>query len=344
MKPQYFLITIATITLYFLSDLFEPFLKAMIVAVLLAVATSSMFDIIKNASKSNLATTISMTIILSSLFFVPLVYFIFNIVGFVNSIDQSVVMNMYDYTINLVEKIPNEYSGIKEQLFLLLDQINVPVIIEKIISFAAIVGRNSASFLIDMVMILIFYFFINLFKTDLSTYLIELVPLNYDDSKTLFMESSNVMSIVLYSILVTAILEGLLFGVFISFFGFDGILLGVLYGFASLIPVIGGALMWFPLAVYEIVYGNIADAIIIATYSIIVISLIADTIIKPIIIKYINLKVVKNPTKINELLIFFSIVAGLSTFGFWGMIIGPAMVTFFISIVNLLKKYSKDML
>ena len=41
-------------------------------------------------------------------------------------------------------------------------------------------------------------------------------------------------------------------------------------------------------------------------------------------------------------LIFFSIVAGLSTFGFWGMIIGPAMVTFFISIMHLLKKYSDD--
>ena len=61
-------------------------------------------------------------------------------------------------------------------------------------------------------------------------------------------------------------------------------------------------------------------------------------------IKYINLKVVKNPTKINELLIFFSIVAGLSTFGFWGMIIGPAMVTFFISIMQLLKKYSNDVI
>ena len=158
------------------------------------------------------------------------------------------------------------------------------------------------------------------------------------------MESSNVMSIVLYSILVTAIFEGLLFGIFISFFGYDGILLGVLYGFASLIPVVGGALMWLPLAVYEIVSGNMTNAIIISLYSIIMISIIADTIIKPMIIKYINKKIVKTPTKINELLIFFSIVAGLSTFGFWGMIIGPAMVTFFISIMQLLKKYSNDMI
>ena len=72
------------------------------------------------------------------------------------------------------------------------------------------------------------------------------------------------------------------------------------------------------------------------------ISVIADTFIKPMIIKYINKRVVKTPTNVNELLIFFSIVAGLSTFGFWGMIIGPAIVTFFISIMHLLKKYSVD--
>ena len=344
MKPQYFLITIAAITLYFLSDLFAPFLKPITVAVLLSVATSSIYDIIKKRCKNSLITTICMTLILSAVFFIPLVYFIFNIVGFVNNIDQQVVMNMYRYTINLVHEIPNQYAGIKDQLILLLQKVDVPLIIERVISFAALVGRNSASFMIDMIMILIFYFFINLYKKSLSDYLIELVPLNHDDSKTLFFESSNVMSIVLYSILVTAIFEGLLFGIFIGFFEFDGILLGVLYGFASLIPVIGGALMWVPLAIYEIVTGNITNAIIIVSYSIIVISLIADTFIKPMIIKYINLKVVKNSTKINELLIFFSIVAGLSTFGFWGMIIGPAMITFFISIMQLLKKYSNDMI
>jgi len=344
LKPQYFLITIAAISLYFLSDLFAPFLKSIIVAVLLSVATSSIFDIFNNKIKSNIITTICMTVILSAVFFVPLIYFIFNIVGFVNSIDQEVVIKMFAYAKNLVLDIPDEYARVKDQLILLLEQIDIPALIEKMISFAAFLGKNSASFMIDMVMILIFYFFINLYKKNLSNYLIELIPLNHEDGKALFMESSNVMSIVLYSILVTAVFEGLLFGVFISFFGFDGILLGVLYGFASLIPVIGGALMWVPIAGYEIFTGNISDAIIIVSYSIIVISLIADTIIKPIIIKYINLKVVKNPTKINELLIFFSIVAGLSTFGFWGMIIGPAMVTFFISIMQLLKKYSNDVI
>ena len=100
--------------------------------------------------------------------------------------------------------------------------------------------------------------------------------------------------------------------------------------------------MWLPIVIYEASTNSLANAVIIAVYSILVISIIADTFLKPMIIKYINQKVVKTPTSVNELLIFFSIVAGLSTFGFWGMIIGPAMVTFFISIMHLLKKYSDD--
>ena len=196
--------------------------------------------------------------------------------------------------------------------------------------------------MIDMVMILVFFFFFTLYSTSIANFLKDLLPIKKEDSVILFSESSNVMTVVLYSILVTAIFEGFLFGFFLAFFGYDGLLFGVLYGFASLIPVVGGVIMWLPIAIYEATTNSFANALVIALYSILVISVIADTFIKPMIIKYINKKVVKKPTSMNELLIFFSIVAGLSTFGFWGMIIGPAMVTFFISIMHLLKKYSDD--
>jgi predicted PurR-regulated permease PerM len=192
-----------------------------------------------------------------------------------------------------------------------------------------------------MVLILIFYFFFALYSISIGTFIKGLLPIKKEDSIILFYESSNVMTVVLYSLLITAILEGFLFGFFLRFYGYDGLLFGVLYGFASLIPVVGGVIMWLPIVIYEAT-TSVTNALVIAIYSIVVISVIADTFVKPMIIKYINQKVVKTPTTVNELLIFFSIVAGLSTFGFWGMIIGPAMVTFFISIMQLLKKYSDD--
>ncbi|MFC2074586.1 AI-2E family transporter, partial [Campylobacterota bacterium] len=129
--------------------------------------------------------------------------------------------------------------------------------------------------------------------------------------------------------------EGALFGVMISIIGYNGLLFGIMYGFASLIPIVGGALMWLPFMVYELALGHTGNALVIALYSIIIISIIADTFVKPLIIKYVDLNFIKSGTKINELLIFFSILAGLTAFGFWGMILGPAITAFFMALLKL---------
>lgn len=46
--------------------------------------------------------------------------------------------------------------------------------------------------------------------------------------------------------------------------------------------------------------------------------------------------------KLDELVIFFAIIAGLSTFGFWGMILGPAITAFFLTILNLFEARTKE--
>lgn len=342
LKPNHFLLALLALSIFLLFELFSPFLKSLIIALLLSIATNSIYTFINFRLKKDIIGAILMTFGLGILFFVPILYFIFSFANFINNINQQEIIAIYENLKIWVENIPEDFMFLKLQLTLLLDKVNIGNILKDILSLGAYIGKNSASFMFDMTMILIFYFFFNLYGKFLSHYFKELLPLKLEDSNALFFEVSNVMSIVFYSILVTAIFEGLLFGIFISFYEYDGILLGVLYGFASLIPVVGGFIMWAPISVYEIFNESVSNALIIALYSIIVISIIADTFIKPMIIKYINKKIMKTPTKINEILIFFSIVAGLATFGFWGMIIGPASMTFFISILQLLKKYKNS--
>jgi predicted PurR-regulated permease PerM len=125
--------------------------------------------------------------------------------------------------------------------------------------------------------------------------------------------------------------------------GYNWLLFGIMYVFASLIPVVGGVLMWLPFALYEFSTGNSSNAIFIALYSVVVISVIADTSIKPFIIKEINLRLLdEDDAKMNELIIFFAIIAGLSTFGFWGMILGPAITAFFLTILKLFEARTKE--
>ena len=342
MKAAYFLIAIAIVMIFFMVELFDPFLKAIFVSVLLAIATSSLSLYLEEKFKSRILSSGFMTIGLTALFFIPVLYCIFSFANFFNQVDQQLLIkNLSDMKVFL-QKSVEDIAIVNDFLSDITSKIDVGKTVQTILSMGAYLGKNSAKFMIDMVMILIFFFFFTLYSTSISTFIKELLPIKKEDSNILINESSSVMTVVLYSILITAIFEGLLFGVFLTYFGYDGLLFGVLYGFASLIPVIGGVIMWLPIVIYEGATNSLSSAIIIAVYSIVVISIIADTFIKPMIIKYINQKVVKTPTSINELLIFFSIVAGLSTFGFWGMIIGPAMVTFFISIMQLLKKYSDD--
>ena len=342
MKAVYFLVAIAIVMIFFMVELFNPFLKSICVSVLLAVATSSVTLYLENRLKSRIIASSIMTIGLTSLFFIPILYCIFSFANFFNQVDKEVLINNLSEMKIFVQKMISDLVFLNDFLNDLTSKIDIGKTVENILSISAYLGKNSAKFMIDMVMILIFFFFFTLYSTSIATFMKELLPIKKDDSTILFYESSNVMTVVLYSILITAVFEGFLFGFFLTFFGYDGLLFGVLYGFASLIPVIGGVIMWLPIVIYEATTNSITNALIIAIYSIVVISIFADTFVKPMIIKYINKKVVKTPTSVNELLIFFSIVAGLSTFGFWGMIIGPAMVTFFISIMHLLKKYSDD--
>lgn len=341
MKPAYFLIAIAIVMIFFIVELFNPFLKAISVSILLAVATNSLTHLLDKKLKSRILASSIMTIGLASIFFVPILYCIFSFANFFNHVNQESLINMLAGIKTYIQNFSTNLTYLKDLVDDIITKIDVGKIAENMFSLGAYLGKNSAKFMIDIVMILIFFFFFTLYSSSIVLFIKNLLPIKREDSIVLFYESSNVMTVVLYSILVTAIFEGFLFGFFLTFFGYDGLLCGVLYGFASLIPVIGGVVMWLPIVIYEST-TSLTNAIIIAVYSILMISVIADTFIKPMIIKYINKKVVKTPTTINELLIFFSIVAGLSTFGFWGMIIGPAMVTFFISIMLLLKKYSED--
>jgi len=338
LKSQHFLLMIFIFLGYWMARIYEPFLQNIVIASLLAISTSKLNKYTLRWLKNELIVSIFLTISLGIMFFVPLVYFLTNIATYVNSIDKSYIVDTFKYLTDIVNDIPDTVGFLKPALKEFLDEINISNSISKIFGFTASLGKSSVGFVRDMILILILYLFANIYGKRIIVYFKGIIPLNDLELDELFNKVSNVMGVVFYSILITAVLEGFLFGIVITYIGFDGFLFGVLYGFASLIPIIGGIIMWLPVTIYEVLNGNYVDALIVSLYSIIVISIIADTFIKPFIIKYLSERILKIKNAINELLIFFAIVAGLSTFGFWGMIIGPAVTALFISILKLNKK------
>jgi len=322
------------IVLYWILRLYEPFLLTLTIASLLSIATYSINLKLLKMTKNRVIAALLSTLLLSVLFFAPIVYIVTSIGTTVNNFDPAIIEKTLAYISSLDFKLPDTLAFLNPKIDEFFQNFDLANLTKNTLSYAAFIGKNSANFLKDMFLITVFFFFSNLYGKELVHYAKNLTPLDNKEIDLVFSEVANVMSVLFYSILVTAIFEGALFAIIGIVFGYDGLLLGILYGFASLIPVIGGALMWIPICAYELARGNVIEAIIIASYSIMIISIVADTFIKPLIIKYIN-SFAKVPTKINELLIFFAIIAGLSTFGFWGMILGPAITALFISILKL---------
>jgi len=283
------------------------------------------------------------TLLLAILFFAPLGYFLTTLTIKLNTLDPKVFLNIEAFVTNFINNPPEFLLFLKPYASNFLKELNISDMTTNILSLTATIGKFSAGFLKNSFMIIIFYFFAQYNGATIINFIKRIVQMSADDVALLVNELSSVMGVVFYSILVTATFEGILFGVAISFMGYNGLLFGIMYGFASLVPVVGGVLMWLPFMLLEFSIGNTSSGIFIALYSIIVISIIADTFIKPMIIKFISTNLLKeHDNKIDELVIFFAIIAGLATFGFWGMILGPAITAFFLTILKLFEARTNE--
>jgi predicted PurR-regulated permease PerM len=317
-------------------ELYSPFLLDVTIASLLAVAMNSINVSIQRFVKYPILSAILTTLILLLLFFAPIGYAVTMLTNSVLRADTDLIKTVEELIASLQRSLPESLGFLASDIETYFAEFDKSAAAAQFVHYATQAGRMSAGFLKDMILVVIFFFFATFYGKNLAEYFKSVMPIDKQEIDDIFFEVTNVMSVVFYSIILTAILEGVLFALIAMTYGYDPAMLGILYGFASLIPIIGGALVWLPLALIELSSGDAIGAIVIAVYSFIGIG-VADNFIKPIIIKYVNKMLLKTPVYFNPLLIFFSIIAGLASFGFWGMILGPALTTFFISLLKLFR-------
>lgn len=316
--------------------LFSPFLMVIVIGVLMAVATSGLHAKVTKLCRGRrtLASVLSL-FLLCALFFVPFIYAVIEIAKNAASFDMARLNDALSYVQGLDIRLPGPFEKFNTQFRSFLANLDVAGVAKQIISYLSVVGKSSAKFIVDMVLIIVFCFFAYLYGESFKRFFKKILPVEPAQIDYIFSETANTMSVVFYSTIFNAVLQGFLFSIIAGIFGFDALLMGVLFAFCSLIPAVGGALIYVPTALYVLAGGSTSGAIVIMAYCVILISTLADSFIKPLVIKFINSRLVENPANINEMLIFFSMLSGISTFGFWGVILGPAILTLFIAVLNL---------
>ncbi len=184
-------------------------------------------------------------------------------------------------------------------------------------SLTTILSQTFGLILNGLLTLLVTFYFL-MHKETIAHYIYSVNPLSQIDTDRLASRATEVMSATIRGNLIVIAIQAVLGGVGFAIFGLSSpVLLGALYGLASLIPVVGITLVWLPGAAYLIVTGNLVSGIGIAAWCIIS-NLLMDNVISP--------KIVAGETRLHPLFILFGVLGGVQVFGLFGIILGPTII------------------
>ena len=147
----------------------------------------------------------------------------------------------------------------------------------------------------------------------------EAIPLKECDKLVIVGAVKRVIDAVLYGIVLTCFVQGILGGVGFAMVGLPSpVFFGAIMVVCSFIPVVGAALVWVPAALYLLATGEVGKAAILALWGAAVVSTI-DNFIRPLFIS--------GKSKVPLLVVMLGVLGGLATMGFLGIILGPLLFT-----------------
>ena len=124
-------------------------------------------------------------------------------------------------------------------------------------------------------------------------------------------------------------IQGFMLGIGLYIAGFSAPLLwGVIGSVFSLLPLIGTSVVWIPAVVYLIVIKSYFWAVFVGVWSLLW-YLVLENLLKPIIFG--------GTLSFHPLLFFFLLLGSIQTFGMGGIIIGPIILTLFVSLWEIYK-------
>ena len=187
-----------------------------------------------------------------------------------------------------------------------------------------------SSFAVNIFVLVFVLYFMLIGGTKMEQYIYELLPFSDSNKKHVMNEINMIVRANAIGIPLLAIIQGAI--ATLGYYLFDApsaLLFGFLTCFATVIPIVGTALVWFPLAAYMAISGDWPHAVGLLLYCGLIVTNI-DNLIRFIL--------QKKMADTHPLITIFGVVIGLSLFGFMGVIFGPLLISIFILCVNIFKE------
>lgn len=323
-----FLIILVMLACYLI---FKPFLIEILAATILVSVfyTPYQWLVKKFHGRKNLASLI-MCLLIILIVIIPAINLI------IYGAQKSVIA--YTDTINFLNR--SDLDGIiKDNIFqkanlLGIDRENLKVFILDIakkssnwfVDGAKSLVKGTTNFFISLIIIIFTMFFFFVDGERMLEKIMYWTPLPNKYDREIFKKFRDVSYSTMVSTFVTAIAQGLLGAVGFIVIGLPAFFAGILMVFLSLLPYIGSAFVWFPVGIYLLIVGKIWQGIFLLIWGGVVVSMV-DNLIRAYIIK--------GKAQVHPIFIILSILGGISLFGFWGLFLGPLIISITVTILHI---------
>lgn len=200
---------------------------------------------------------------------------------------------------------------------------------------AASLTKGTINFIISLAVIIFTMFFFFIDGEKMAKRIMDWIPLSNKYNEEIFKKFRDVSYSTVLATFVTAIGQGAVAAIGFIIVGVPAFFLSVLIAFLSLIPYIGSGLAWGPVGIYLLLIGQIWQGVFILVWGSVVVSL-TDNIIRAYVIK--------GKSSAHPIFIIFSILGGISLFGFWGVIVGPLIISLALTVLHIYELEFKGVL
>ncbi len=208
----------------------------------------------------------------------------------------------------------------------LLNEKNIGLINEFLFKIAqkTLGGTVSIMGTIFMMYFILYFMLKNTFQVE--RWLRKSLPLKHGNVNMIVNESKASIYGSALGIPIVAVGQGLVAMIGYAIFGVnEWLLLGVLTGISSVIPVVGAMIIYLPLAIFELAQGNTTSGIGVGIWGFVVIGSI-DNVIRLFLQKKMN--------DVHPLITILGVIIGIPLFGFLGVIFGPLILSIFLLLVK----------
>lgn len=212
----------------------------------------------------------------------------------------------------------------------LLSRGNINLVVSILPKVGQALMGSISSFMLNVLILLLILYFMLTGGRKMEAYVKEILPFNRRNKKDVLHEFHMVVRSNAIGVPVLAVLQGAAALVGYYIFGVpEALLWGVVSCFATIIPVVGVAIVWIPLMLYLGATGHWGMAVGLAAYCVVVVANV-DNLIRSVL--------QKKMADTHPLITIFGVVIGLSLFGFMGVIFGPLLLSIFALCVEIFRE------